>query len=182
MSFTQACIYLFKVNIGNARAMCAICSNLKAAEWCQWRHSDIFIDNFEQISHIILVFLLLNLRSIVEVNTCMYFFQTLEAVARRYSVIKVFSKICQNSQGNFRPTTLLTKRLRYMCVLVSCVKHFWWVGKASISPASVRRASHQPAFMGSCLTINHTCLPCLPRQVRKFPCVTQGGGWGGGRL
>ena len=34
-------------------------------------------------------------------------------------------------------------------------------------------ASHQPAFMGSYLTINHTCLPYLPStQVRKFPCVT----------
>ena len=29
--------------------------------------------------------------------------------------------------------------------------------------------AHQSAFIGSCLTINHTCLPCLPnRQVRKF--------------
>ena len=27
---------------------------------------------------------------------------------------------------------------------------------------SVRGASHQPAFMSSCLTISHTCLPCLP--------------------
>ena len=27
---------------------------------------------------------------------------------------------------------------------------------------SSRGASHQPAFMSSCLTISHTCLPCLP--------------------
>ena len=27
---------------------------------------------------------------------------------------------------------------------------------------STMRASHHPAFMGNCLTINHTCLPCLP--------------------
>ena len=26
---------------------------------------------------------------------------------------------------------------------------------------SVRGASHQPAFMSSCLTISHMCLPCL---------------------
>ena len=26
----------------------------------------------------------------------------------------------------------------------------------------VREASHQPAFMDSCLTIAHMCLPCLP--------------------
>ena len=34
-----------------------------------------------------------------------------------------------------------------------------------IAPAkswSVRGVFHQPAFMGSCLTINHTCLYCLP--------------------
>ena len=28
--------------------------------------------------------------------------------------------------------------------------------------SAVRGASHQPAFMNSCLTISHTCLPCLP--------------------
>ena len=43
---------------------------------------------------------------------------------------------------------------------------------------SVRGAFHQPAFMDSCLTINDTYLPCLPRQFRKIPCVTQGGGRG----
>ena len=29
---------------------------------------------------------------------------------------------------------------------------------------SVRVASHQPAFKGSCLTTSHTCLPCLPSR------------------
>ena len=29
---------------------------------------------------------------------------------------------------------------------------------------SARGASHQPAFMGSCLSISHTCLPCLPSR------------------
>ena len=33
---------------------------------------------------------------------------------------------------------------------------------ASAKSRSVRGASHQPAFMSSCLTISHTCLPCLP--------------------
>ena len=27
---------------------------------------------------------------------------------------------------------------------------------------SARGASHQPAFMSNCLTIGHTCFPCLP--------------------
>ena len=33
---------------------------------------------------------------------------------------------------------------------------------------SARGASYQPAFMGSCLTISHTCLPCLPQLVLVF--------------
>ena len=45
---------------------------------------------------------------------------------------------------------------------------------------SVRGASHQPAFMGSWLTINQKSLACLPnKQVRKFPGVTQ---WPGGEV
>ena len=35
---------------------------------------------------------------------------------------------------------------------------------ASTKSRSVRRASHQPPFMSSCLTISHTCLPCLPSE------------------
>ena len=33
---------------------------------------------------------------------------------------------------------------------------------ASAKSRSVRGASHQLAFMSSCLTISHMCLPCLP--------------------
>ena len=35
---------------------------------------------------------------------------------------------------------------------------------------SVRGASHQPAFMGSCLTISHKCLSCLPSRWVS-PCL-----------
>ena len=35
---------------------------------------------------------------------------------------------------------------------------------------SARGGSHQPAFMSSCLTISHTCMPCLPSE-RVRPCV-----------
>ena len=41
---------------------------------------------------------------------------------------------------------------------------------ASAKPRSVRRASHQPVFMGRRLTMSHTCLLCLPRR-RVSPCV-----------
>ena len=53
-------IYLFKVNNGNIRKMCEICSKLtiKTTEQHQW---PVPVVNFEQISQIVLVFPLLNL-------------------------------------------------------------------------------------------------------------------------
>ena len=41
---------------------------------------------------------------------------------------------------------------------------------ALAKPQIARVAAHQPAFMGSCLTIRHTCLPCLPSRWVS-PCV-----------
>ena len=51
-------IYLFKVKIWSTRIMCEICSKLtiKTPERCQWRRSDVFIVNFEQISLILPAF------------------------------------------------------------------------------------------------------------------------------
>ena len=45
-------IYLLKVNNGNKRTMCEICSTLtiKAPERRPWDHSDVFIVNFEQMT------------------------------------------------------------------------------------------------------------------------------------
>ena len=56
-------IYLFEVNNGNTRAMCEISSKLtiKTPEQHLWRRLCVFIINFEQISHIVLVFPLLTL-------------------------------------------------------------------------------------------------------------------------
>ena len=56
-------IYLLKVNNRNARARCKMCSKLtiKTPERRQWRRSGVFIVNFEYISHLVLVFLLLTL-------------------------------------------------------------------------------------------------------------------------
>ena len=60
---TPAGIYLLKYNNRNTRRRCEICSNLtlKTPERRHWRHSGVFIVNFEHISHIVLVFLLLTL-------------------------------------------------------------------------------------------------------------------------
>ena len=56
-------ICMFKVNNRNTRARCKICSKLtiKTPERRHWRNSAVFIVNFEHISHLLLVFILLNL-------------------------------------------------------------------------------------------------------------------------
>ena len=56
-------IYLLKVNNRNTRTRCEICSKLtiNTPERRHWRRSGVFIVNFEHISHLVLVFLLLTL-------------------------------------------------------------------------------------------------------------------------
>ena len=54
---------MLKVNNRNTRAMSEVCSKLtiKTPERHDWRRSDVFNVNFEHISHLVLVFLLLTL-------------------------------------------------------------------------------------------------------------------------
>ena len=54
---------MFKINNRNSRTRCEISSNLiiKTPERRHWRCSGVFIVNFEHISHLVLVFLLLTL-------------------------------------------------------------------------------------------------------------------------
>ena len=56
-------IYLFKVNNKNMTTRSEICSKLtiKIPEQRQWHRSGVFIVNFEHISDLVLVFLLLTL-------------------------------------------------------------------------------------------------------------------------
>ena len=58
----SAANYSFKVNNGNTKARCEICSKLtlKTKEQRHWRRSGVFV-TFENISHLFLVFLLLTL-------------------------------------------------------------------------------------------------------------------------
>ena len=50
---------MLKVNKRNTRTWCEICSKLtiKTPERCHWSCSDVFIVNFEHISHLLLVFI-----------------------------------------------------------------------------------------------------------------------------
>ena len=58
-----ASIYLLKNNNRNTRARCEICSKsvINIPERRHWHRSGIFIVNFEHISHLALVFLVLTL-------------------------------------------------------------------------------------------------------------------------
>ena len=58
-----AVIYLLKVKSKNLRTRCEICWKwtTKVSEQRYWRRSGVFIVNFEHISHLALVFLLLTL-------------------------------------------------------------------------------------------------------------------------
>ena len=49
---------MLNVNNRNNRTRCEICSKLtiKTPQRRQWRHSGVFIVNFEHISHLVLVF------------------------------------------------------------------------------------------------------------------------------
>ena len=54
---------MFKVNHRNTRARCEICSKLtiETPERAHWCRSGVFIVNFEHISYLFLLFLLLTL-------------------------------------------------------------------------------------------------------------------------
>ena len=59
----QAGIYLVKVNNGNTKRRCEMFSKLitKTSERRQWCRSGVFIVNFEHISQLVIVFLMLTL-------------------------------------------------------------------------------------------------------------------------
>ena len=100
---------LFKVNSRNTRTRCEICSKLKikTPEWRQWRRSGFFIVNFEHMSHLVVVFLLLTLsrqmparKSLLRVmiliirNSCSYY--------STKALSKTFNYWIENMQGVFR--------------------------------------------------------------------------------
>ena len=78
-------IYLFIVNNSNSRKRCEICSKLtiKTSE----RRSTVFIVNFEHISHLFLVFLLLNLNKYHPINLKTFKLLTAAIINRRTKVL-----------------------------------------------------------------------------------------------
>ena len=60
-------IYLFKVNKRKTKKSCEICSMsaIKTPKRRHWRRAGVFIVNFEHISNLVLVFLLLTLNNLI---------------------------------------------------------------------------------------------------------------------
>ena len=56
------------------------------------------------------------------------------------------------------------KTVEYIWVNIWCMLDEDFVTQIALAKSqSMRRASHLPAYLGSCLTTSHMCLPCLPR-------------------
>ena len=70
---------------------------------------------------------------------------------------KAESDVWITRTGTWQPESPLGSRMGYLPWLKSCwllqLNHGAWGG-----------GSHQPTFMGSCLTTSHRCLPCLPSR------------------
>ena len=59
---------------------------------------------------------------------------------------------------------LIVESKLFICSLNQKFIHLGGLWIASAESRSVRGASHQPIFMGDCLTNCHTYLSCLPRE------------------
>ena len=69
---------------------------------------------------------------------------------------------CENSMGLSMYDGPIIETVKYILVNVWCMLDWIVTQIASAKSCSVRGASHQPAYMSSCLTISYKCLPCLP--------------------
>ena len=71
-------------------------------------------------------------------------------------------RTCGNPVGLSMMTVL--KTVEYIWVNIWCMLDEDFVTQIALAKSqSMRRASHLPAYLGSCLTISRMCLPCLPR-------------------
>ena len=124
-------IYLFKVKNRNTRKKCEIFLKLiiKTPEQRRWRRSGVFIVNFENISHLFLLFLLLTLN---------------KQMLARWNILDILCDIylssqhllVQSSNGNTRmlceicwKSTVMTPERRHWRRKISLIrfqKFFWY--------------------------------------------------------
>ena len=107
-------IYLFKVYNRNTRKRCEICLKLtiKTPEGCHWLNSSVFIVNFENTSHLFLVFLLntVFLQCFYSIDFKIYlfagessiFFSCLESHFRQPLHSTSFLNVCRTSKQRQR--------------------------------------------------------------------------------
>ena len=93
-------IYLLKVNNANPRTMCKTCSKLtiKAPERRHWRRSGVFIVNFEQVLHTVLVFLVFDFEKInaIWILTLLKFLFTWKKLATNFKAYIHYLNITSN--------------------------------------------------------------------------------------
>ena len=108
-----ACIYLFKFE---NRKWCVICSklNIKTSEWCPWRQFDVFIVNFEYISHLFLVFLLFTLNKWMLVGRVL-------VQSKKFKIWKCFNSMQNSYMCCFNKLPLKHHKLNHHYVTMAAV-------------------------------------------------------------
>ena len=115
-------IYLLEVDNRNTRARCEICSKLaiKTLEQRHWRLSGVFIVNFEHISHLVLVFLLLTLNTQSPAWNWEYFFNNWGVLIQGSAFLLAHPQIPKYPQSFFQPFTMqkqISAKLRKIILL-----------------------------------------------------------------
>ena len=107
-------IYLFKVSNRNTRISCEVCSKLtiKTPERLHWGRSGVFIVNFEHISHLFQVFLLLILDKEMLAGKSLSLFPRLNLLC------------CQTSPSFFFDLIFLTTTIIQQVTLIQFVQRF----------------------------------------------------------
>ena len=89
-----------------------------------------------------------------------------EGASNEKSWLVIISKSSENPMGLSMYAGSI-ETVEYIWVNIWCMLDWILSGVRQIASSksqSMRGASHQPAYMGSCLTITHKCLPCLPSR------------------
>ena len=130
-TLNQTNIYLFKVNNRNTRKRYEICSKLtiKTPERRHWRSSCVYIVNFEHISHLYLVFLLLLWTSKCKLGNNYKWHFTGAAVRRCSTKLLMFSNVfwkisLENSCARYN-VNVLHKFQEDLCFRTLLAECFW---------------------------------------------------------
>ena len=157
-STTPASIYLFKVNKRNSGKGFEICSKLttKTPERRHWRCSGVFIVKCEHISHIFLVFLLLNLKKKMLAGTYAITFLVPQSIQEKLTMKKNFSSLIarhlafQETKNLLSPYVSWNKNLVYQHYQFSYYSKKvicrWWSSSEFIFTSTSKKAKKYCKF------------------------------------